>query len=167
MFECVKSMSQFSIIARKSSREKVNMEEDMLKDLLQDYFKDSFNVVSYVKKGNKCTAYINCNIFSHSDVDSFIKFYEKEINETLKLNFKKKEIEKSIYKIKINYRCHHHTQYEGTKYTKTVFEPNPFKRFRNTTFQFQVTFKVLTVAINGFTFNIVLKYRHNHPVNFS
>ena len=93
MFECVKSMSQFSIIARKSSREKVNMEEDMLKDLLQDYFKDSFNVVSYVKKGNKCTAYINCNIFSHSDVDSFIKFYEKEINETLKLNFKKKETE--------------------------------------------------------------------------
>ena len=93
MFECVKSMSQFSIIARKSSREKVNMEEEMLKDLLQDYFKDSFNVVSYVKKGKKCTAYINCNIFSHSDVDSFIKFYEKEINETLKLNFKKKETE--------------------------------------------------------------------------
>ena len=124
MFECVKSMSQFSIIA--------------------------FFLIFFI-----------------SDVANFIKFYEKEINETLKLNFKKKETEKSIYKIRSNYRCHHHTQYEGTKYTKTVFEPNPFKRFRSTTFQFQVTFKVLAVAINGFTFNIVLKYRHNHPVNFS
>ena len=121
----------------------------------------------YVKSMSQFSIIAFFLIFFISDVDNFIKFYEKEINETLKLNFKKKETEKSIYKIKSNYRCHHHTQYEGTKYTKTVFEPNPFKRFRSTTFQFQVTFKVLTVAINGFTFNIVLKYRHNHPVNFS
>ena len=50
MFEYVKYMSQFSIIARKSNRKKVNMKEDILKDLLQDYFKGSFNIVSYVKK---------------------------------------------------------------------------------------------------------------------
>ena len=50
MFECVKTMSQFSMIA--------------------------FFLTFFI-----------------SDVDSFIKFYEKEINETLKLNFKKKETE--------------------------------------------------------------------------
>ena len=72
MFEYVKHVSKFSIIARKSNRKKVNMEEDILKDLLQDYFKDCFNVVSYVKKGNECTANNNRDIFSHSDVDSFI-----------------------------------------------------------------------------------------------
>ena len=31
-------------------QKKVNMEEDILKDLLQNYFKNSFNVVGYVKK---------------------------------------------------------------------------------------------------------------------
>ena len=66
------------------------MEEHILKDLLQNYSKDSFNVVSYVKKGNECTANINCDIFSHSDVHSFIKFHKKETNETLKLKLKKK-----------------------------------------------------------------------------
>ena len=50
MSECVKTMSQFSMIA--------------------------FFLTFFI-----------------SDVDSFIKFYEKEINETLKLNFKKKETE--------------------------------------------------------------------------
>ena len=44
---------------------------------------------------------------------SFIRFYSKETNETLKLKFKKKETVKSIYKIKNIYRCHHETQYEG------------------------------------------------------
>ena len=89
-------MSQFSITARKSNRKKVNMKEDMLKDLLQDYFKDIFNVVSYVQKGNKRTANIKWDIFSHSAVDSFIKFNTKEANETLKLKFKKKETEKAM-----------------------------------------------------------------------
>ena len=46
MFEYVKHVSQFSIIATKSNRKKVNMEEDMLKDLLQDYFKDSFETLN-------------------------------------------------------------------------------------------------------------------------
>ena len=113
MFEYVKHVSQLSIIARKSNRKKVNIEEDILKDLLQDYFKESFNVVSYIKKGNECTANINCDILSNSDIDSFIKFYTKETNETLKLKFTKKEIEQSIYKIKNISRCHHDTRNEG------------------------------------------------------
>ena len=165
MFEYVKHVSQFSIIARKSNRKKVNMEEDILKDLLQDYFKDNFNIVSYVKKGNECTANINCNIFSLSDVDRFIKFYTKETNETLKLKFRKKETEKSIYKIKNIYRCHHDTLNERARDNRTVLEQNPFKRFRNASYSFQVTFKILKVATNGFTCNILLEHRHNHPIN--
>ena len=89
MFEYIKHVSQFSIYARKSDRKKVNVEEDILEDLLQDYFKDRFNVLSYVKKENECTANINYNMFSHSYVDSFIRFYTKEANETLELKFKK------------------------------------------------------------------------------
>ena len=89
MFEYVKHVSQFSKIARKSNGKKVNVEEDILKDLWQDYFKDSFNVVSYVEKENECTPNVNCNMFSHPDVDSFFKFYTKEANETLKLKIKK------------------------------------------------------------------------------
>ena len=46
MFEYVKYVSQFLIIATKSNRKKVNMEEDILKDLLQDYFKDSFETLN-------------------------------------------------------------------------------------------------------------------------
>ena len=34
MFEFVKHVPQFSIIARESNRKKVNMKEDVLKDLL-------------------------------------------------------------------------------------------------------------------------------------
>ena len=84
--------------------------------MLQDYFKDNVNVVScYVKKGNECITSINWDIFSHSDADSFIEFYTKETTETLKLKFKKKETEKSIYKIKNIFRCYHDTRYEGTK----------------------------------------------------
>ena len=90
-------MSQFSIIARKGNRKKVNMEEHKLKDLLQDCFKDSFNVVSYIKKRNECTANINLDIFCHSDFDSFIKFDTKETNKTLKLKFKEGDRKKSIY----------------------------------------------------------------------
>ena len=140
MFKYVKHVSQFSISTRKSNRKKINMEKDILKDLIQDFFKASFNIVSYVKKGKECTANINCNIFSHSDNDCFIKCYTKETNETRKLKFKKKETEKSINKIKNIYRCHHDTQYEGTRDTKTVPKQNPFKRFTNTSCPFQVTF---------------------------
>ena len=133
-----------------------------LKDLLHHYFKSNFNVVSYITKGNECTAIINCDIFSHYDVDSFIKFYTKETHETLKLKFKKKETEKSAYKVKNIYQCHYDTRYEETMDTKTVLEQNPFKRFRNNSCPFQVTFKFLKVATNGFTCNIVLEHRHNH-----
>ena len=160
MFEYVKHVSESSIIARTRNRKKAKIEEYMLKDLLQDYFKDSFNIVSYIKKGNESISNINCNILSHSDVDSFDKFYTKGTNEILKLKFKKKVTEKSIYKIKNIY-----TRYEVTRDTKTVLEQNPFKRFRNTSCPFQVTFKVLKVATNGFTWNIVLEHKHNHPIN--
>ena len=89
MFEYVKHVSQFSIIARKSNGKKVNEQEDITARFVQDCFKDSLNVVSYIKKENECTANVNCNMFSHSDVNSFIKFYTTEANETLKFKIKK------------------------------------------------------------------------------
>ena len=98
------------------------MEEDILRDLLQDYFKDSFNLVSYFKKENECTANIKCNIFSHSDVDSFIKICTKVTNETLKLKFKRKEGNRKEYRQNQKYlsmSSQDNTQYEGTRDTKT------------------------------------------------
>ena len=88
MFEYVKHVSQFSIIARKSNGKKVNGQEDITERFVQDCFKDSLNVVSYIKKENECTANVNYNMFSHSDVDSFINFYTTEANETLKFKIK-------------------------------------------------------------------------------
>ena len=94
-----------------------------------------------------------------------LNFTQRKHMKHWNLKFKQKETEKSIYKIKNIYRCHHDAWYEGTWDTKAVLVKSPFKRFRNTSFQFQVTFKVLNVATNSFTCNIVLKYRHNHPIN--
>ena len=99
-----------------------------------------------LKKETNPFRILNATYYSHSDVDSFDKVYTKGTNEILKLKFKKKVTEKSIYKIKNIY-----TRYEGTRDTKTVLEQNPFKRFRNTSCPFQVTFKVLKVATNAFT----------------
>ena len=47
----------------------------------------------YVKSMSQFSIIAFFLIFFISDIDNFIKFYEKEINETLKLNFKKKETE--------------------------------------------------------------------------
>ena len=44
-------------------------------------------------------------------------------------------------------------------------EQNPFIRFGNTSCSFQMTIKVLKIATNGFTCNIVLEHRHNHHIN--
>ena len=79
---------------------------------------DSFEITSYIKNDKDCIANIKCNIQCQYDVNDFIKFYSRETNEILKSNFKKREVEKSIYKVKNTYRCHHDTRYEGTRNTK-------------------------------------------------
>ena len=141
------------------------MDEDTLRDILQEYFSEDFKITSFVKNEKECTANINCNIVSSDGVNSFVQYYTKETNETLKLKLKRKETEKSIYKVKAIYRCHQDTRYERTRDTRAVLEQNPLKRFRNTSCQFQMYFKVRKAAINGFSCYIVLVHRHNHPVN--
>ena len=76
----------------------------------------------------------------------------------MKLKFKEKETEKSIYKIKNIYQFHHDTRYEGTRDTKTVLEQNPFKRLRNTSYPFQVTFEVGTLWSNTIILLNLLRY---------
>ena len=39
----------------------------------------------------------------------------KETNETIKLKYKKKDKQRSIFNVKATYRCHHDTRYEGTR----------------------------------------------------
>ena len=56
----------------------------------------------------------------------------KETNKTIKLKYKKKDKQRSIFNIKDTYRSHHDTPYEGTREVDTVLDKNPFKRFRNT-----------------------------------
>ena len=50
----------------------------------------------YVKSMSQFSIIAFFLIFFISDIDNFIKFYEKEINETLKLNFKRKK-QKRVY----------------------------------------------------------------------
>ena len=86
---------------------------------MQDCLSHNFYLVNLVKNGEGCIASVNCITLSYSNANSFIQFYTKDTNETLKLKFKKEETDKTIQKK---------------------------KQFRNTSRPFQVTFKVLKVA---------------------
>ena len=57
------------------------------------------------------------------------------INETSKLKFRKRETDKSIYKVKSTYRC-------NTKSCKGDPKKKPFKRLIDTSCSFQMTDKV-------------------------
>ena len=53
----------------------------------------------------------------------------EETNETIKLKYKKKDKQRSIFSVKAKYRCHHDTRHEGTREVDTVLDKNLFKRF--------------------------------------
>ena len=48
----------------------------------------------------------------------------KETNETIKLKYKKKDEQRSIFNVKATYRCHHNTQYEGIRGVDTALDKN-------------------------------------------
>ena len=64
---------------------------------MQEYFSEDFEIISFVKNEKECTANINCNIVSYNGVNSFVRYYTKGTNETLKLKFKKKETERRVF----------------------------------------------------------------------
>ena len=65
------------------------MNEILLKEILNDYFKHNYEIISSVKEG-EFYAVVNCNLDSPGDIVQFVGGYMKEINETLKLKYKKK-----------------------------------------------------------------------------
>ena len=48
----------------------------------------------------------------------------KETNETIKLKYKKKDEQRSVFNVKATYRCHHKTQYEEIKRVDTALDKN-------------------------------------------
>ena len=137
-------------------------EEESLKEFLQDYFGDNFEIPSYLKNGKTGKDYvanIECNIKCQNELYDFIQYYSRETNETLKLKYKKRETEKSMYKVKNTYRCHHDTRYEGTRNAKEVLQKNPFKRFKNTSCPFQTVVKIFKDVTDILSCNIVLEHR--------
>ena len=71
-----------------------------------------------------------------------------------------------MYRERVYYRCYHDTRYEKTREGKVVLENNPGKRFRNTYCPFQLSFKVKKCVVDEeHSCNILLEYKHNHPVN--
>ena len=53
----------------------------------------------------------------------------KERNEKIKLKFKKKYKQRSVFSVEATYRCHHDTRYEGAREVDTILDKNSFKRF--------------------------------------
>ena len=47
----------------------------------------------------------------------------------IKLEKKKKDIQRSMFNIKATKRCHYDTRYERTREVDAALDKNPFKRF--------------------------------------
>ena len=116
---------------------------------MEEYFEGNFEFLSFIKRFTcSCGINFNCNISNEEGVNRFVDFYMKEANETIKLKYKKKVKQGSIFSVKATYRCHHDTRYEGTREVDTALDKNPYKPFRNTNCPFQITFKVLKDNVN-------------------
>ena len=48
----------------------------------------------------------------------------KETNETIKLKYKKKDEQRSVFNVKATYRCHHKTQCEEIRRVDTALDKN-------------------------------------------
>ena len=122
--------------------------------------------MSFIKRDTcSCDINFNCNVSNKEEVNRFVDFYMKETNETIKLKYKKKDKQRSIFSVKATYRCHPDTRYEGAREVDTVLDKNPFKRFRNTNCPFQITLKFLKDHVNTLSCNVFIKHYHNHAVN--
>ena len=124
------------------SEERGSMDEQSCRDFVEEYFEKKFELLSFIKPD----------------------IYTKETNEIIKLKYKKKDKQTSIFNVKATYRWHHETRYKETKEVDTVLDRNPFKRFQNTNCPFQVTFKALKDNVNTFSCNIFIDHCHNHAV---
>ena len=125
------------------------MDEQTCRDFLEDYFEGNFELLSFIKRDTcSCDIKFNCNIINEEGVNRFADFFMKDTNETIKLKYKKKDKQRSIFSVKATYICHHDTRYEGTREVDTALDKNPFKRFRNINCPFQITFKVLKNNVN-------------------
>ena len=124
------------------SEERGSMDEQSCRDFVEEYFEKKFELLSFIKPD----------------------IYTKETNEIIKLKYKKKDKQTSIFNVKATYRWHHETRYKETKEVDTVLDRNPFKRFQNTNCPFQVTFKALKDNVNTFSCNIFIDHYHNHAV---
>jgi len=98
----------------------------MEKDLIADIFKEigfSHKIVSLSSdEYGQVDIEINCNISDFVEISKFIEAYTKYTNETLKVKWRKKITEKSIYSERVLYRCHHDTRYENTRGAKSILE---------------------------------------------
>ena len=125
------------------------MDEQTCRDFLEEYFEGNFEL-SFIKHDTcSCDTNFNCNISSNEEGGNrFVDFYMKETNETIKLRYKNKVKQRSIFSVKATYGCHHDTQYGGTREVNTVLDKNPFKPFQNASCPFQTIFKVLEDNVN-------------------
>jgi len=103
--------------------------EEKLGEFLCDVFCKNFEIVSRECKQNGDFYVINCNLDSSEAIKSFIESYMEETNETFKLKYKKNITDKSKFRVKEVFRCHHDTRYENTRDATAVFEKKPFQRF--------------------------------------
>ena len=89
------------------------MDEKTCTQFLEDYFTGNFEVLDFMRvdeSSNHFEYHCNCYIHNEEEVNRFLEFYMQETNETVKLKVKKKNKNRSIYKLKVIYRCHHDTR---------------------------------------------------------
>ena len=97
------------------------MDEQTCRDFSEWYFEGNFELLSFIKRNTcSCDINFNCNISNEEEVNCFVDFYMKETNEKIKLKYKKKDKQRSIFSIKVKHRCHHDIRYEGTREVDTV-----------------------------------------------
>ena len=78
------------------------MREQTCRDFLGVYFEGNFELLSFIKR-DTCSFDINfnCNISNEKGANRFVDFCTKEeTSETIKLKYKKKDKQRSIFHVK-------------------------------------------------------------------
>ena len=105
-----------------------------------------------------------CICKNENDVETFIKQYLEQNNETLKIKNKKYCGPKSDYYLNWFYRCHHNTRYEKTR-DVNILTQKPNKRFKNTNCPFSMNIKLLSNSRNeNYPCVVYIEHFHNHPI---
>ena len=90
------------------------MDEQTSRDFLEEYFEGNFDLLSFIERDTcSCGTNFDCSISNEEGVNRFVDFYIKETNEKIKLKYKKKDKQRSIFNLKATYRCHHVHDTEG------------------------------------------------------